>query len=84
MYAIYIYSDDLKSIGDDLDDVVTACKIDVIQKVKLKKALRSLPNLPPIIIDKEETMAISQIQKKIQLIQDSIDLVGVTSQRLYI
>eukprot|EP01084_Bolivina_argentea_P020805 38650_1 len=78
----------LKNIGEeDINDLCKEYGINVTQKIKLKSALMKLKdakthepqNLPPILIDKEERVALTKMAEKVKAIEDSINLVAETT-----
>eukprot|EP01083_Nonionella_stella_P252300 869467_1 len=54
----------LRSMEDDFDEVIQACGINIIDKVKLRNVIRSLAQ---VIVDKEETSAILGCKKNYNL-----------------
>ena len=86
MVILWIYfSDDLRAIKPDsseLDELAQLCNIGITQKIKLRKALKSLSqsSYSPIIIDKEETEAIIQMTNKLKSMENAIKLVADTQK----
>eukprot|EP01084_Bolivina_argentea_P301014 519188_1 len=71
----------LRAIEYDLDDVCKECGINVIQKVKLRKAINDL-NSNKIIVDTQETKAILQMERKLKTLQNSIITIDDTKQKI--
>eukprot|EP01083_Nonionella_stella_P042846 115638_1 len=89
--------DHLKEIElEHLNEIATECGIkSSLEKVKLKTAIKALkPKLPnvdqntvspgalPVMIDKEERLALAQMDTKIQSIQAVMDLVNATTNNI--
>eukprot|EP01084_Bolivina_argentea_P202503 345988_1 len=85
--------DHLKSIEiHDIDELCTECGIKVTQKIKLKTAIKKLKDtkpipvqpshLPPVLIDKEERIALTKMAEKIKAIEGSINLVAETTKNI--
>eukprot|EP01084_Bolivina_argentea_P082681 149699_1 len=71
----------LRAIEHDLDEVCKECGINVIQKVKLRKAMNDL-NSNKIIIDTQETKAMLQMESKLKSLQNSIITIDDTKQKI--
>ena len=79
-----IHSAQLRNIGsNEIDDLCEECGIkSTLQKVKLRTAVQLLLNdhLPPVMIDKEERIALTQMAQKIKDIQNAITLIDDTNK----
>eukprot|EP01084_Bolivina_argentea_P102139 183032_1 len=71
----------LKGNPDDIDAIATTCNLNIVQKLKLKAIIEKIP-YEYNIIDKEEREAILNIESKIKSIQQSIQTISDTKDRI--
>lgn len=76
---MYSLSELLRSIEDDFDDVVRECGIRVIEKVKLRNAIRSI-SPGQVIVDKEETTAILAMEQKLHSLIETLSIIAEAEQ----
>eukprot|EP01084_Bolivina_argentea_P023865 44572_1 len=69
---------------EDISDICKECGIKTVQKVKLKAAIKhsQILDLPPVIIDKQERLALTQMTNKIKDIEEIIALISETSKNI--